>query len=137
VEPKKSHNHLLTTVIATGIVATLSNDRDDVRGTALVDVDTTELVGVEIASDETTDVEEKDDVEGVADVSDAKAGLGLKPFAMTGFEDRNAEARSSIGQPSGAHGLDLQHPMNGGMLAAQVYHCHDRYHGQSSQTQFI
>lgn len=41
--------------------------------------------------------------------------------AMAGFESRNPAVKSPVGQPL-VHGLDLQQPMKGGSVKAQVYH---------------
>ena len=62
-------------------------------------------------------MEEADKLEDTAD----EPPDGLKAAAIFGFDDRNPAVISPNGQPS-VHGFDLQHPINGGVVAAQVYH---------------
>lgn len=46
---------------------------------------------------------------------------GKKAAASLGFEERKPAVKSPAGHARGPHGTVLQHPMNGGVLAAQVY----------------
>ena len=72
---------------------------------------------------ETSDEEEETDVDEAEELEDAAEDPpdGLKAAAIFGFDDRKPAVRSPNGQPS-VHGFDLQHPINGGVVAAQVYH---------------
>ena len=85
----------------------------------LVDV----VVEMVLEETETVDEEEEVDVEEAEELEDTaeEPPDGLKAAAIFGFDDRKPAVRSPTGQPS-VHGLDLQHPMNGGVVAAQVYH---------------
>lgn len=47
--------------------------------------------------------------------------LGENAAATSGFELRKPDVRSSVGHPFCWHGLDLQHPMNGGVVPVHVY----------------
>ncbi|MCJ1250574.1 hypothetical protein MMC30_007802 [Trapelia coarctata] len=47
--------------------------------------------------------------------------LVMNGAARTAFEERKPAVKSPTGQAPALHGLDLQHPMNGGDDVAQVY----------------
>ena len=46
---------------------------------------------------------------------------GSNAAAIFGLDDKNPAVMSPTGQPL-EHGFDLQHPMNGGLVKAHVYH---------------
>jgi hypothetical protein len=48
--------------------------------------------------------------------------LGENDAATAGFELRKPDVRSPVGHPFCRHGLDLQHPMNAGVVKLHVYH---------------
>ena len=95
-------------------------------------------VGVVVAvDDETADAfETSADDEGEVEVEDGEEaavdgdlpGAALYPFAPAksaatfGFELRKPAVTSPSGHPPPEHGLLLQQPINGGVVAAQVYH---------------
>lgn len=66
------------------------------------------------------DVDEEEEVSEL-ETTEEEPPDGLNAAAILGLEDRNPAVTSPSGQPS-VQGLDLQHPMNGGDVAAQVYH---------------
>lgn len=60
----------------------------------------------------------------VLDDSEAEDALDGKKYALiVGFEDKNPAVRSVSGHPVEIEqGKDMQQPMNGGSMDAQVYH---------------
>ena len=75
---------------------------DDLDGELVTSGCDGDAVGLDIAADEPPD--------------------GLNSAASDGFEDRNPAVRFPSGQPvDWAKGLDLQQPMNGGLVSVQVY----------------
>ena len=82
---------------------------DDV-GFIMVDVILLLLVVTRSLDDEDVELDDAD-----------KAPEDKYAAAMFGFEDRKPAARSPTGQPF-PHGLDLQQPINGGLVYAQEYH---------------
>ena len=55
------------------------------------------------------------------DVSEEELPDGLNAAAILGFDDRNPAVTSPTGHPL-VQGFDLQQPMKGGDVYAQVYH---------------
>lgn len=78
------------------------------------------------AGDDADEVDEMWELEEVElpdaeSVADGEALDGRNGAASFGFEERNPAVTSPTGHPD-LHALDLQQPMNGGDVAAQVYH---------------
>jgi len=76
-------------------------------------------VEVEPAADEIVELEGLDVVDEAA-AEDPP--LGENAAASAGFELRKPGVRSPVGHPSCWHGLDLQHPINAGVVKLHVYH---------------
>lgn len=84
-----------------------------------------DVVGVSEFAIEAEVAVEADDV--LVDTAGVEAAaedppLGENAAATAGFELRKPDVRSPIGHPFCRHGLDLQHPMNAGVVKLQIYH---------------
>lgn len=78
-----------------------------------------DVVGVsEVAIEAEAAVEAEVAVEAAAE----DPPLGENAAASEGFELRKPGVRSPVGHPLCWHGLDLQHPMNAGVVPVHVYH---------------
>jgi len=101
---------LCVDVVEVAVEAEVAVDPDD----ALVD-----RVEVEAAADEIVELERLDVVDEAAAEGPP---LGENGPATAGFELRKPGVRSPVGHSPCWHALDLQHPMNAGVVKLHVYH---------------